>query len=1066
MNITSAKNISLLSDMLPPSFWGFDVSPPFSIYLIIKLPKLIFLYLLILFCFLSITSLTFAENLISLTEDATGYTIENQYYKAIIPTDRSTIFKGRGVVRFLYIKKSNGSWSSNLIMQDTNDYCLGYLEGTGIAYNNRPVGLQGPDNVITVLENTSSRIKIRTTKSLSGTDFSETWTFWAKKPYFRSEASAVVTDANGYLTNQLQFAWMINNNLQPTYWYGTDKDGEITQFTQSTIHQIHSPYLNKYPWINWQFSGEGVSLGMIFVDIYDPMATIGETGDWDFEYQIDFELGSGVLGSPVKKGYRRELTTIYYTSDQVANTNIDMFSQNSYQYASTIESQNPVLQAAQYMTNPYKQNPGIGSAMISSPFFLIRQNTQNRHNSIERPQYETSIYAPLYKNRSTIHTGSYDFSDQLIYSLNYSNKSKTFKYGTIHSANSYNSDYVTSLQMNAVSSDYQLSYSTIFTTWNDSDKLKITGSVSNAGATSSVKDIYLELDPPAWSNSFEAERTMNAQYVTAGLYSTDNLWTNYDYSYDSGTTLIYRDNQETVPSLAVPVDLPDGNYNMIAYVLQRPEGDITYRYSSDNLTWHNFVVPRAASNSITSVNLGPVNIENRVIYIDDDNSLTGIAGWAGWDKINFHSLTVYLGANVYDIRMTDAIYGQMGIGVKINSPADAVSVVNNSIIRVYLYQQPSAETLTTFNYPFDIEIYPHKGWLSNPSDFTALHLQDDLTYTKHIFYVPESVLHTGRVNTIYPGNTVTYSADPYNDSSEINMQVFPTAGSVNILVDLWHTSDTYYKKWTETAANSETLMHLIGDLKPGNSYAIIVNGAIYYPYLSDASGTLAFNYYLESSSSKTFEIVELTPSMAIDNDGDGFTFFDGDCDDNNIAVNSQTEEICDGFDNNCNGMIDEGFPDEDNDGFKACADDCDDSNPIIHPATNWYPDSDKDSYGNPAVSLQTCGQPSGFVLDHSDCNDNDANIHPDSGLVIIKGSPPRYYSSLQLAIDSLLDLDIIEAQQLLFTENVFFDKDITATLNTGFDCKYTYSSGITIIKGNVIIENGLLKLEHGTLKIQ
>jgi hypothetical protein len=173
-------------------------------------------------------------------------------------------------------------------MENTDDYCLGYLEGTGIADSNRPVGLQGPNNVITVQENTSSRIKIRTTKSLYGTDFSETWTFWAKKPYFRSEASAVVTDANGYLTNQFQFAWMINHNLQPISWYGTDKAGNITEFTTAKIQQIHSPNLNKYPWVAGSY---GEMVLEWFLLIYD-RGTVAETGDWDFEYQVDFELGS------------------------------------------------------------------------------------------------------------------------------------------------------------------------------------------------------------------------------------------------------------------------------------------------------------------------------------------------------------------------------------------------------------------------------------------------------------------------------------------------------------------------------------------------------------------------------------------------------------------------------------------------------------------------------------------------------------------------------------------------------------------------------------------------------
>ena len=44
----------------------------------------------------------------------------------------------------------------------------------------------------------------------------------------------------------------------------------------------------------------------------------------------------------------------------------------------------------------------------------------------------------------------------------------------------------------------------------------------------------------------------------------------------------------------------------------------------------------------------------------------------------------------------------------------------------------------------------------------------------------------------------------------------------------------------------------------------------------------------------------------LDDDGDGFTENDGDCDDSNAAIYPGAPEVCDGKDNNCNGVIDEG----------------------------------------------------------------------------------------------------------------------------------------------------------------
>jgi len=51
-----------------------------------------------------------------------------------------------------------------------------------------------------------------------------------------------------------------------------------------------------------------------------------------------------------------------------------------------------------------------------------------------------------------------------------------------------------------------------------------------------------------------------------------------------------------------------------------------------------------------------------------------------------------------------------------------------------------------------------------------------------------------------------------------------------------------------------------------------------------------------------------TTELDIDNDGDGFAEINGDCDDADPDVNPDAAEICDGFDNNCNGEIDENCP--------------------------------------------------------------------------------------------------------------------------------------------------------------
>jgi alpha-tubulin suppressor-like RCC1 family protein len=84
------------------------------------------------------------------------------------------------------------------------------------------------------------------------------------------------------------------------------------------------------------------------------------------------------------------------------------------------------------------------------------------------------------------------------------------------------------------------------------------------------------------------------------------------------------------------------------------------------------------------------------------------------------------------------------------------------------------------------------------------------------------------------------------------------------------------------------------------------------------------------------------------------TLFD-DCDDLHADALPGGDEWCDGYDNDCDGLVDE--PEE------------------IRLVT-WYVDADGDGYGDPLDGRIDCAKPAFHVLDGTDCDDLHADAHP------------------------------------------------------------------------------------------
>ena len=101
-------------------------------------------------------------------------------------------------------------------------------------------------------------------------------------------------------------------------------------------------------------------------------------------------------------------------------------------------------------------------------------------------------------------------------------------------------------------------------------------------------------------------------------------------------------------------------------------------------------------------------------------------------------------------------------------------------------------------------------------------------------------------------------------------------------------------------------------------------------------------------------VVEQTNS--IDQDRDGFSIEQGDCNDANELVFPDGIERCDGLDNNCDGLIDQ----------------------HLDEYALFYRDFDEDGFGGETQYFDACSPEEGWIVKGGDCDDSNPLIFQTS----------------------------------------------------------------------------------------
>jgi len=208
----------------------------------------------------------------------------------------------------------------------------------------------------------------------------------------------------------------------------------------------------------------------------------------------------------------------------------------------------------------------------------------------------------------------------------------------------------------------------------------------------------------------------------------------------------------------------------------------------------------------------------------------------------------------------------------------------------------------------------------------------------------------------------------------------------------------------------------------------------------------------------------------------GYVADDSDCDDGDLTVNPDAVEVpCDGLDNDCDPSTIDAAPDGDGDGVGAC-EDCDDADAAVFPGAvevcngvdndcngipddgipvlAYWPDVDGDGFGDALAEAEvTCDPQVGWVADGTDCDDAEVEINPGVDELPCDGLD-NDCDPLTLDVDSSCDTGVTSSEGRDFTEDTALSlqgsKIDDAESGCSCDASSGQSSGVWLVLGGLL----------------